>query len=474
MFSLLYKEVSAFFSTLTGYVVICVFLVVNSLFMWVFKSDLNVLENGYANLDALFFLAPWIFFFLVPAITMRLFSEERRSGTIELLLTLPLTDLRIILAKYLAALLLVMASLIPTLVYYTSVYLLGNPQGNLDSGGIIGSYLGLLFLSGVYAAVGLFISSLTDNLIISFIITVLICFLLYTGFDLLASLDLFGRAGHFIMKLGINEHYISIRRGVLDTRDLIYFLSLIAIFLLLTRFFLREPSRSTVLRLPLNLMVILLVNIISSLFFHRIDMTSEKRYSVSPAAREILKGLDDVAYFRVYLDGELPAGFSRFSAAIRETLDEFRVYAGENLQYGFIDPARDPDPQIRQNVFGQLVEAGLQPTNVQVRQKDGSTMQKIMFPGLIISYSGIEVPVNLLKNNMALSGEVNLQNSIQSLEYELIIMLRNLNGKKIEKVAFLEGHGELDFFQVADITRTLANFYQVDTGAVSGRPGILG
>ena len=160
MFSLLYKEVSAFFSTLTGYVVICVFLVVNSLFMWVFKSDLNVLENGYANLDALFFLAPWIFFFLVPAITMRLFSEERRSGTIELLLTLPLTDLRIILAKYLAALLLVMASLIPTLVYYTSVYLLGNPQGNLDSGGIIGSYLGLLFLSGVYAAVGLFISSL--------------------------------------------------------------------------------------------------------------------------------------------------------------------------------------------------------------------------------------------------------------------------------------------------------------------------
>lgn len=235
MFPLLRKEVSGFFNSFTGYIIILVFLVSNSLFMWIFKGPMNILENGYASLDTLFLMAPWVFLFLVPAITMRMFSDENKSGTIELLLTRPVSDNRIILAKYIAAMILITLALIPTLVYYWSVSRLGNPQGNLDTGAIWGSYLGLLLLSGIYAAIGLFTSSLSDNQIVSFVIAVLISFFFYIGFDSITSLDLLGRFDNILVKMGINDHYQSISRGIVDSRDLIYFFSISGIFLLMTR-----------------------------------------------------------------------------------------------------------------------------------------------------------------------------------------------------------------------------------------------
>jgi len=235
MITILQKEISTFFSTLTGYVVVIVFLLSNALFMWVFKGELNVLDKGHANLDTLFIMAPWIFLFLVPAITMRIFAEEKRSGTLELLLTQPVTEMQIVLAKYLAAVVLIMLSLLPTLVFYFSVSRLGSPPGNLDAGGIAGSYMGLFFLAAVYASVGIFASAITDNQIVSFILAVLVSFLLYSGFDLLTATDLFGNLDSILLKLGINEHYRSISRGVVDTRDLIYFLSVIGIFIVGTK-----------------------------------------------------------------------------------------------------------------------------------------------------------------------------------------------------------------------------------------------
>ncbi len=240
MYTLFQKEINSFFSSLTGYVVIIVFLVTNSLFMWVFKGNLNVLDTGHANLDALFFLAPWIFLFLVPAVTMRVFAEEKRSGTLELLLTQPITEMKIVLAKYLAAVALILFALLPTVVFYFSVSRLGSTPGNLDTGGIIGSYIGLFFLAAVYASVGVFTSAITDNQIVSFLIAVLISFFLFTGFDLITTSDLFGNLDTFLVKLGINEHYKSISRGVIDTRDLIYFLSVIGIFLLGTNIVLQS------------------------------------------------------------------------------------------------------------------------------------------------------------------------------------------------------------------------------------------
>jgi len=235
MIALFRREINSFFSSLTGYIVIIVYLVMNGLFLWVFSGEFNILDSGYANLDSMFILAPWVFLFLVPAVTMRLFSDEKRSGTIELLFTRPLTDLQIIFAKYLSGLVLVILSLLPSLIYFISVYLMGNPVGNVDAGGFWGSFLGLFFLAAVYVAIGLFTSSITDNQIVSFILGVLFCFIVFLGFDYLGQLWQSGSVQNFIEGLGISFHYNSMARGVIDTRDVIYFISLISIFILFTK-----------------------------------------------------------------------------------------------------------------------------------------------------------------------------------------------------------------------------------------------
>jgi ABC-2 type transport system permease protein len=235
MLTLLNKEIHSFFSSLIGYIAIIVFLLVISLFLWVLQTDSNILENGYANIDPLFIMAPWVFLFLIPAITMRSFADEKKAGTIEMLLTKPLTDLQIILAKYFAGLLLVVFSLLPTLIYYYSVHKLGSPVGNIDTGGMWGSYIGLLFLGAAFVAIGIFASAITDNQVVSFILALFLCFFIYTGFDYLSSFALFGKVDNIILGLGINHHYISMSRGVIDTRDIIYFVGLIALFVISTR-----------------------------------------------------------------------------------------------------------------------------------------------------------------------------------------------------------------------------------------------
>lgn len=235
MFTLLKKEINSFLNSLIGYVVIIVFLLMLGMFMWILPMESNVLENGYSSIDGLFTIAPWVFLFLIPAITMRSFADEKKSGTIELLLTRPLTDLQIILAKYFAGFVLVVFSLLPTLIYYYSVHVLGSPKGNIDTGAMWGSYIGLLFLGGAFVAIGIFSSAITDNQIVSFILATFLCFFCYTGFEQISALDLFGNVDNIIISLGINFHYNSMSRGVIDTRDMLYFISLIALFVLLTR-----------------------------------------------------------------------------------------------------------------------------------------------------------------------------------------------------------------------------------------------
>lgn len=234
MFTLLQKEIRAFLSSLIGYIVICVFLLLLGLFMWVLDMDSNVLQNGFASIDPLFAIGPWVFLFLIPAITMRSFSDEKKTGTIELLLTRPLTDLQIILSKYFAGLTLVLFSLVPTFIYYYSVQKLSLPPG-IDAGGTWGSYAGLLFLAGAFVSIGIFASSVTENQVVSFIIAVFLCFTFYTGFDYLSKLSFFDGIDDIILWLGINGHYISMSRGVLDTRDMVYFLSIIALFITFTK-----------------------------------------------------------------------------------------------------------------------------------------------------------------------------------------------------------------------------------------------
>ncbi len=238
---LLKKEIQGFFSSLTGYLVIVVFLAVTGLCLWVLPGVLNIPESGYAALDSLFYIAPWIFLFLLPAITMRSFSEEIKTGTIELLLTKPISEMQIVVAKFLASVLLALIALLPCIVYVISVWQLGNPPGNLDTGATYGAMIGLLLLGAVYAAIGTFTSSLTDNQVVAFISAAVIAFVFFEGFDALAGLISSPGIQDFISYLGIKEHYASISRGVVDLRDLIYFFGVMCFFLLFTR--LRLQSR---------------------------------------------------------------------------------------------------------------------------------------------------------------------------------------------------------------------------------------
>ncbi len=236
MFSLLKKEINSFLNSVIGYVVIIVFIVTISLFLWVFPdNEMNVLDAGYAGIDGLFSITPWVYMFLVPAITMRLFSEEMKSGTVELLLTKPLTELQIVLAKYFAGLILVIISLVPTLVYFYSISNLAVPAGNVDTGAIWGSYIGLMFLGAGFVSIGLFASSLTDNQVVAFIISMFLCFVCFIGFDSISGLIPRGDLSELVYDLGINAHYLSMSRGVIDSRDVIYFLSLIALFVYSTK-----------------------------------------------------------------------------------------------------------------------------------------------------------------------------------------------------------------------------------------------
>jgi len=234
------KEINQFFSSLVGYIAIVVFLVFTALYTFVF-SDTSVLSNGFANLDIYFQIAPFLFLFLIPAITMRLFSEEFNKGTIELLATKPLTENTIVFGKYFAALTLVIFSLLPTLIYFYTVSKLGATEGNLDTGGITGSYIGLFLLGASFVAIGLFSSVISSNQILSFLLAAILSFVFYSGFDQIASLPFsFGKFDYFIERLGINSHYNSMSRGVIDTRDILYFISLIAIFILLTKVVLKK------------------------------------------------------------------------------------------------------------------------------------------------------------------------------------------------------------------------------------------
>ncbi len=232
MIQVFVKEFNSFLNSLIAYIVIGAFLTGIGLLMWVFPET-SVLDYGFADLDTLFSMAPYVFIFLIPAITMKSFAEEKKMGTLELLLTKPLSDWNVVLGKFFATCALVLLALLPTFIYYYSVYLLGNPVGNVDSAGVMGSYLGLALLAMVFCAVGLFASSLTSNQIVSFILAAFLCFIIYTGFESLSSFG--GNAALMIKQVGIIYHYESLSKGLIDSRDVIYFLSVAGFILLTTK-----------------------------------------------------------------------------------------------------------------------------------------------------------------------------------------------------------------------------------------------
>ncbi len=239
MIRILFKEINVFLNSLIAYIIIAVFLTGIGLLMWVFPET-SVLDYGFADMGSFFSLCPYIFMFLIPAITMRMFSEEKRGGTMELLLTRPIRDIDIILGKYFAGVFLVAFSILPTFLYYFTIRYLGNPPGNIDTAGVIGSYFGLFLLGAVFTSIGIFSSSFTENQVTAFIIAVFMSFFLYFGFNAISGIGALRSIAYQIDQLGILFHYNSMSKGLIDTRDVLYFLSVIAVMLTLTNLILRS------------------------------------------------------------------------------------------------------------------------------------------------------------------------------------------------------------------------------------------
>ena len=232
IWNLLKKEFHSFFNTPVGYIVLAIFFVGAGLFLWIFPGEYNVLNSGYANIDGLFVLAPWLFLFLCPAVTMRLIAEEKQQGTIELLLTRPISTFSLVVGKFLSAWLIMLVALIPSIIWYATVYILAEPMGNVDSGAFWGSFIGLIFLASVYGSIGLFGSSITRNQLTAFVVSAVICFTMFYGFELIGSLFANGNTSLYLKNSGIHAHYQSMSRGVLDSRDMLYMIIITVLFLL--------------------------------------------------------------------------------------------------------------------------------------------------------------------------------------------------------------------------------------------------
>ncbi|MCL2097674.1 MAG: gliding motility-associated ABC transporter substrate-binding protein GldG [Bacteroidales bacterium] len=484
MLTILLKEIRSFFSSLTGYIAIVIFLLVNAWFMWIGPGEFNVLDGGYANLDTLFIIAPWVFLFLLPAVTMRSFAEEKKSGTLELLLTKPVTRLQLIVGKYLAAVVLALFALLPTLLYYYSIYQLGHPVGNLDSGAIWGSYIGLICLAASYAAIGICMSIFTTNQIVAYILTAVLCFFCYAGFDGLSQLADNSAFGNIILSLGINEHYQSISRGVVDSRDLLYFLSLIIIFLGITHLQINSWRPRLSMRFCYIAAALLLLNFMFHNLFFRIDLTGDKRYTLAAVSKETVKSLTGHCLVEVFLEGEMPVSVRKLRTTIKETLDELKVYAGHHIQYDFIDIEKEAPEGNPENIYIALHENGLVPFVVQ-ENIGGTTSERILFPGAIITYICMvkegdstfmekrEIPINFMHNDAQSDPEANILLAQQNVEYELVNAIACISREEYPHIAFVEGHGELDEYEAGDIGRALSDFCYIDRINIQGRLGIL-
>jgi len=463
VYSILKKEITSYLSSLVAYVTIGVFLIVLGLFLWVFP-DSSILGYGYAGLDSLFSTAPYLFMFLVPAITMRSLAEERREGTFELLLTRPLTDWQIVIGKYLASLLIILFALVPTLVYYYSVYTLGNPVGNIDTGAVIGSYIGLFLLGASFAAIGLFASSISKNQIIAFTIAVFLCFFFYSGFDSLSQI--LSLQNLTLENFGITEHYQSVSRGVLDTRDLAYFIILAGIFLWLTLFVLLKQRQKTVFnKFTFGWIGVLLVlGIVSAATFTRFDFTKEKRYTISPISRQIMGDLTRPLKVTVYLKGDnFPSWAKRLQHSTRDMLSDLQAYSHGNLTYDIVDPIADikalPDTA-QKAVYDSLEEKGIVGQGYSVKTDNGVS-QLLLFPEALIQYRGRQIVINLMQSRIGLSDDEVINNSIQNLEYAFSSAIKKLASGGKPEIGFTEGHNELSDIQLEDGMKTLSDGFDV-------------
>ncbi|MHA7060086.1 gliding motility-associated ABC transporter substrate-binding protein GldG [Aquimarina sp. M1] len=458
MLAVIRKEINTFFATTVGYLVIGIFLILNGLFLWVFKGQFNILDSGFADLSPFFLIAPWILLFLIPAITMRSISEEKKQGTLELLLTKPFKIWQLVAGKYIGSLFLIILALVPSLLYILTINQLGSPTGNLDVGSTIGSYIALLLLSATYTAIGTFSSSITNNQIVAFLIGLFLCFLFYFGFNGLANYQFLGTTDYTIEQIGIQLHYERISQGIIDTRDLVYFISVIILFIFLTTIVLHKRAKKTIVKLASFATIgVIIINLLGSTVYHRFDLTEDRRFTLSEATENLLEEAEVPISIDVLLEGNFPSEFRRLQVETKQILEEFNAI-NPNIQYVFTNPIEEEE--FRKETLEELQRLGLTPMEVSVRES-GKTAIETVVPWAIMNYQNRSVKVALVKNTIGATTEERVNNSIQQLEYVFADALKKLIHPKKHKIAVLKGNGQLPDIRITDFVKTLQEYYFV-------------
>ncbi|MCK8520781.1 gliding motility-associated ABC transporter substrate-binding protein GldG [Aquimarina sp. D1M17] len=470
MFALVRKEINTFFSSAAGYLVVSIFFILNGLFLWVFKGQYNIPDSGFADLAPFFQIAPWILLFLVPAVTMRSISEEKRQGTLEILITKPITYWQLILGKYLGSLTLILITLLPSILYIIAISRLGNPVGNIDIGSTMGSYIALVLLSAAYTAIGIFSSTITKNQIIAFLVSLFLCFIWYFGFSGLADYNILNSDSYSIDQLGMQMHYERISKGIIDTRDVGYFLGIIILFIVIAIFWIRKHANIQKIKwIAVSILAVVIGNVISHSFYSRFDLTQDQRFTLSKATKNLMYEANAPVFIDVLLKGDFPSEFRRLQSETRQLLEEFSAL-NPNIKFIFTNPLEEET--LRNETISELQNFGLTPMEVSV-QESGKTEIETVVPWAIASYQNRSVKIPLIKNTIGATTEERVNNSIQQLEYVFADGFTKLLHPKKQKIAVLKGNGQLPDVKIADFIKTLQDYYFVGAftlDSVSGNP----
>jgi ABC-2 type transport system permease protein len=434
------------------------FLTISGCLLWLVPGEYNIPGNGYATLSPFFNIAPPLLLFLIPALSMRSFAEEKRMHTFTLLISRPVSLSAIASAKIAAICITVAAAILPTLLYAVCIHFYGNPVGNLDWGSVAASYVGLLFLILAFVCLSVWASSLASNQLIALIIGMLLCSFFYYGFDL---------AG--VEKLGFLYHYKSVRRGLIETQDLCYFLLISLTAVALISPFLFSVKHSLLnFKLSATKICVVIFILLGLCFNFHFDWTKDKRYTLSPISKSILERLEGPLRVEVYLTGNLLPGFMRLQESILNLLNDFKAQASQTIDDKWMDPYRQG-----KDFIAGLNEEGMHGISVNERKPNGKITQNIVFPYALIQYGKNRIPVPLLVHSMGRSGEDNLNLSREMLEYRFIHAIQLITQKTHRRIAFLEGHDEWPETSVEEISDYLSSEYTIDRGKLSGRPDEL-
>lgn len=473
-FAVYKKEISEIFTSLPTYLAIGVFLLATGLFLWAIEGPFNLLDSGFADLGLFFELAPWLMIFLTAAMGMKSFSEEKKTGTIQLLLSKPIGLFNLVFNKFLSVWTVVVFTFLPTSIYYFSLQKLSFNPADIDIGAVLISYFGLVLLAGALSAIGVFCSLLSGNQLLSFVFAVTLSFFFYFGFEQLVQIFYFGDYEFFVENLGAKYHSGSFGKGVLDTRSLVYFGCLISLFLWICYALLSVRMSYRPKKIYLNsakiLIGVVLMIFVSHRFSHRFDFTKDHRFTLSGETTALLKKIDKPIYIDVFLDGDLPAPYRKLKTETKQILEEFRAI-NPLVTYNFIDPLEDGD--VSEEVVNRLVGFGLQPIQVS-EQKKGKLSQSIVFPWAVASIDEKRVVnINLLTEKPITEEDTHVISSVEQLEYHFNIKLSQLFAKKYPSIAVLKGNGELDDLYLLNGLSALRDFYNLapfTLDSVAGNP----